>query len=88
MHLKPESGQPRPVGRAIVDELFPNGDDGRIPVVGVSGSLGKTTVARLIARLLPYPASIRVWPAATACSLTGAASPRATTPTGDRPTGS
>jgi cyanophycin synthetase len=52
MHLKPESGQPRPVGRAIVDELFPNGDDGRIPVVGVSGSLGKTTVARLIARLL------------------------------------
>jgi cyanophycin synthetase len=52
MHLKPESGQPRPVGRAIVDELFPNGDDGRIPVVGVTGSFGKTTVARLIARLL------------------------------------
>jgi cyanophycin synthetase len=52
MHLKPESGQPRPVGRAIVDQLFPNGGDGRIPVVGVSGSVGKTTVARLIARLL------------------------------------
>jgi cyanophycin synthetase len=34
MHLKPAIGQPRPVGRAIVDELFPNGDDGRIPVVG------------------------------------------------------
>jgi cyanophycin synthetase len=49
MHLKPETGQPRPVGRAIVDELFPNGDDGRIPVVGVTGSFGKTTVARLIA---------------------------------------
>ena len=52
MHLKPETGQPRPVGRAIVDELFPNGDDGRIPVVGVTGSFGKTTVARLIASLL------------------------------------
>ncbi|MBE2259555.1 MAG: cyanophycin synthetase [Rhodobacteraceae bacterium] len=52
MHLKPEAGEPRPVGRAIVDQLFPNGDDGRIPVVGVSGSFGKTTVARLIARLL------------------------------------
>jgi cyanophycin synthetase len=52
MHLKPANGQPRPVGRAIVDELFPNGDDGRIPVVGVTGSFGKTTVARLIARLL------------------------------------
>ena len=52
MHLKPQFGKPRPVGQAIVDELFPNGDDGRIPVVGVSGSLGKTTVARLITRLL------------------------------------
>ncbi|EXI77078.1 MAG: Cyanophycin synthetase [Candidatus Accumulibacter appositus] len=52
MHLKPESGEPRPVGRAIVDQLFPNDDDGRIPVVGVSGSFGKTTVASLIARFL------------------------------------
>jgi len=52
MHLKPANGEPRPVGRAIVDHLFPNGDDGRIPVVGVTGSLGKTVVARLIARLL------------------------------------
>ncbi|WP_300454117.1 cyanophycin synthetase [Accumulibacter sp.] len=52
MHLKPETGEPRPVGRAIVDELFPGGDDGRIPIVGISGSSGKTTVARLVARLL------------------------------------
>ena len=52
MHLKPSNGDARPVGRAIVDHLFPNGDDGRIPVVGVTGSFGKTLVARLIARLL------------------------------------
>ncbi|MQM34018.1 MAG: cyanophycin synthetase [Candidatus Accumulibacter phosphatis] len=52
MHLKPESGEPRPVGRAIVEQLFPNGDDGRIPVIGVSGSFGKTTVANLVARFL------------------------------------
>ena len=52
MHLKPENGVARPVGRAIVDHLFPNGDDGRIPVVGVTGSFGKTIVARLVARLL------------------------------------
>ncbi|HNI73889.1 MAG TPA: cyanophycin synthetase [Accumulibacter sp.] len=52
MHLKPEQGQPRPVGRAIVDQLFPDDGDGRIPVVGVSGSAGKTTVARLLAHLL------------------------------------
>ena len=52
MHLKPGVGKPRPVGRAIVEHLFPNGTDGRIPIVGVTGSYGKTTVARLIARLL------------------------------------
>ncbi len=52
MHIKPASGEPRPVGRAIVDHLFPNGDDGRIPVVGVTGSYGKTTVCRLLTRLL------------------------------------
>ena len=52
MHIKPAEGQPRPVGQAIVEHLFPNGADGRIPVVGVTGSYGKTTVSRLIARLL------------------------------------
>ena len=52
MHLKPGVGKPRPVGQAIVGHLFPNGTDGRIPLVGVSGSHGKTTVCHLIARLL------------------------------------
>ncbi|ANN77077.1 cyanophycin synthetase [Bordetella flabilis] len=52
MHLKPADGEPRPVGRAIVDHLFPEGEDGRIPVVGVTGTNGKTVVARLTARLL------------------------------------
>ncbi|MCL2523625.1 MAG: acetate--CoA ligase family protein [Betaproteobacteria bacterium] len=52
MHLKPGSGQPRPVGRAIVDHLFAAGETGRIPVVGVSGSRGKTAVARLVGHFL------------------------------------
>ncbi|SEK78721.1 cyanophycin synthetase [Nitrosovibrio tenuis] len=52
MHIKPAVGIPRPVGEAIVDHLFPSDDDGRIPVVGITGSYGKTTVARLVARLL------------------------------------
>jgi cyanophycin synthetase len=52
MHIKPASGEARPVGRAIVEHLFPDGADGRIPVVGVTGSHGKTTVCRLLARLL------------------------------------
>lgn len=52
MHLKHSNGGPRPVGRAIVEHLFPNGDNGRIPVIGVTGSYGKTIVSRLIARIL------------------------------------
>jgi len=52
MHLKPANGEPRPIGSAIVDSLFHENDNGRIPIVGVTGSHGKTTVARLIARLL------------------------------------
>jgi cyanophycin synthetase len=52
MHIKPAGGKPRPVGRAIVDHLFPEKDNGRIPVVGVTGSRGKTMVARLVGRML------------------------------------
>ena len=52
MHLKPASGEPRPVGRAIVDSLFAVEDSGRIPVVGICGTHGKAQVARIVARLL------------------------------------
>ncbi len=53
MHLKPETGRPRPVGEAIIDHLFPDSaDNGRIPVVSVTGTNGKTTVARLVTALL------------------------------------
>ncbi|HLP99457.1 MAG TPA: cyanophycin synthetase [Sideroxyarcus sp.] len=52
MHLKPAQGKARPVGKAIVDSLFADADDGRIPVVGVSGTHGSTLTARLVASLL------------------------------------
>jgi cyanophycin synthetase len=52
IHLHPTSGEPRPVGRAIVDHLFPNGDAGRIPVVGITGSSGTTEVAHWVAEFL------------------------------------
>jgi cyanophycin synthetase len=52
MHIKPVVGTPRPVGKAIVDHLFPDQDNGRIPIVGISGSYGKTAVAHIVARLL------------------------------------
>ncbi|NQE51588.1 cyanophycin synthetase [Herbaspirillum rubrisubalbicans] len=52
MHLKPSDGKPRPVGEAIIDNLFGPEENGRIPVVGVTGTHGKTTIARLIARIV------------------------------------
>jgi cyanophycin synthetase len=52
MHLKPAEGLPRPVGKAIVDHLFGPQDTGRVPIVGVAGSLASAEIARLTAWLL------------------------------------
>ncbi|MHB8973714.1 MAG: cyanophycin synthetase [Pirellulaceae bacterium] len=51
-HLQPACGTPRAVGAAIIDYLFPSGGNGRIPLVAVTGTNGKTTVTRLVAHLL------------------------------------
>ena len=52
MHLEPSVGISRPVGEAIVASLFPDGDDGRIPIAAVTGTNGKTTTTRFIAHIL------------------------------------
>src|SRR5579883_432444 len=52
MHLEPSAGQPRAVGEAIVSMLFAEGQNGRIPLIAVTGVNGKTTTTRLIAHLL------------------------------------
>ncbi len=52
MHISPSFGRGRAVGEAVMDTLFADGDDGRIPVVAVTGTNGKTTTARLINHLL------------------------------------
>ncbi|HWS89520.1 MAG TPA: cyanophycin synthetase [Pyrinomonadaceae bacterium] len=51
MHQFPGEGKARDVGREIVDMLFPAGD-GRIPVVSVTGTNGKTTVTRMVSHVL------------------------------------
>lgn len=51
MHLAPSFGKPRNVGVPMVDQLFANGQDGRIPVIAVTGTNGKTTTARIIGHL-------------------------------------
>ena len=51
MHLAPSFGKPRHVGVPMVDQLFAHGQDGRIPVIAVTGTNGKTTTARIIGHL-------------------------------------
>lgn len=51
-HLKPAAGLPRPIGKAIIEHLFDAEKNGRIPVVGVTGTQNTTRIARLIAWLL------------------------------------
>src|SRR5262249_40089577 len=46
------AGQPRPVGEAIIDMMFPESENGRIPLVAVTGVNGKTTTTRLVAHIL------------------------------------
>jgi cyanophycin synthetase len=58
MHLDPSAGKPRPVGEAIVAVLFPDGQNGRIPLIAVTGVNVKTTTTRLIAHLLRQPGRV------------------------------
>ncbi|MFN5177301.1 cyanophycin synthetase [Limnohabitans sp.] len=52
MHISPSYGKGRDVGQAVIDIMFPEGDNGRIPVIAVTGTTGKTTTVRLTAHLL------------------------------------
>lgn len=52
MHCFPSEGQPRDVGGAIVEMIYPKGDNGRIPIISVTGTNGKTTVTRMIDHVL------------------------------------
>jgi cyanophycin synthetase len=51
MHLAPSSGMPRNVAAPIVDMLYPDSRPGRIPLVAITGTNGKTTTVRLVAHL-------------------------------------
>jgi len=54
MHLTPSFGKGRPVGEAIISSMFKPGQTGRIPVVAVTGTNGKTTTVRMISHLLAH----------------------------------
>ena len=51
MHIDPSEGLPRNVAEPVVDMLYPKGSNGRIPIIAVTGTNGKTTTTRLIAHI-------------------------------------
>ncbi len=51
MHLAPTTGLPRNVAAPVIDKLFPKGNTGRIPIIAISGTNGKTTTTRLLAHI-------------------------------------
>lgn len=52
MHLYPGEGKPRDVGDRIIEMIYPDGSDGRIPIISITGTNGKTTVTRMIGHVL------------------------------------
>jgi cyanophycin synthetase len=52
MHLQPSFGKGRAVGEAIISMMYANDGNGRIPLVTVAGTNGKTTTVRLTAHIL------------------------------------
>jgi len=51
MHIEPAEGLARNVAEPVVDMLFPRGSIGRIPIIAVTGTNGKTTTTRLTAHI-------------------------------------
>jgi cyanophycin synthetase len=51
MHLQPSEGKPRNVAEPILDMLYPAGTSATIPIIAVTGTNGKTTVVRLLAKI-------------------------------------
>jgi cyanophycin synthetase len=51
MHVEPSEGLPRNVAEPLVDMLYPKGTTGRIPIIAITGTNGKTTTSRLTAHI-------------------------------------
>ncbi len=51
MHVEPSVGLARNAAEPVVNMLFPNRGNGRIPIIAVTGTNGKTTTTRLTAHI-------------------------------------
>ncbi len=52
MHLAPSEGLPRNVAAPVVDMLYPQGKECRIPIMAVTGTNGKTTTTRILSHIV------------------------------------
>ena len=51
MHVEPSEGIGRNVAEPVIDMLYPKGANGRIPIIAITGTNGKTTTSRLTAHI-------------------------------------
>ena len=51
MHLEPAKGLARNVAEPVIEMLFPKGSAGRIPIIAITGTNGKTTTTRITAHI-------------------------------------
>jgi len=49
---QPAAGDPHTVAERFLGQLFPAGSQGRIPIVSITGTNGKTTTSRMVAHIL------------------------------------
>lgn len=60
MHLNPVKGLARNVAEPIIEMMFPGNDNGRIPLIAITGTNGKTTTTRLIAHMAKHAGGYKV----------------------------
>lgn len=60
MHELPSFGEPRRVGEAILDMLYPPGEPTHVPVISITGTNGKTTTTRMIGHVMQTSTSLTV----------------------------
>jgi isoaspartyl peptidase/L-asparaginase-like protein (Ntn-hydrolase superfamily)/UDP-N-acetylmuramyl tripeptide synthase len=51
VHLQPNA-DPQPAAEAVLARVYPEGTNGRIPIIGVTGVNGKTTTTRMLTHIL------------------------------------
>ncbi|TXT28955.1 MAG: cyanophycin synthetase [Chitinophagaceae bacterium] len=51
MHIDPSEGLGRNAAEPVIDMLFPDRSNGRIPIIAITGTNGKTTTTRLTAHI-------------------------------------